>query len=232
MGGRRATQNNQELGSPGRALPLFYRTLYRSLGRQHWWPARTRFEVIVGAILTQSAAWVNVERAINNLRRAQLLTVAKMEQTPLDRLERLIRPSGYFRQKARKLKAFLRFLRDEYGGSLNRLLRTPTHVLRERLLAVHGVGPETADSILLYAGNHPVFVVDAYTRRILARHRLVQEKAGYEEMRRVFEDHLPKDPQLYNEYHALLVQVGKRWCRPQEPRCGDCPLGMYLEKPV
>lgn len=220
----------QRLGG-GTLLPLFYSALHAALGPQHWWPARTPFEIIVGAILTQSTAWVNVELAIANLRRERLLTPRALQRVPVVRLARLVKPSGYFRQKAKKLKAFVQFLRREYGGSLARMFRTPTAELREKLLAVHGIGPETADSILLYAGKHPVFVVDAYTRRVLVRHGLVGEKAGYEEMRRLFESPasgLPRDPQLYNEYHALLVQVGKHWCRPREARCSECPLGNFL----
>ncbi len=215
-------------GSPLRVLPQFYDTLTTALGPMHWWPAKTPFEVIIGAILTQNTAWANVERAIANLRREHLLTPRALERVPLQRLSKLVRPSGYFRQKAKKLKSFVRFLRRSFGGSLARMFRRPTAELRERLLGVSGIGPETADSILLYAGNHPVFVVDAYTKRILLRHGLIGEKASYEEVRHVFESSLPRDPKLYNEYHALLVNVGKNWCRPQAPRCSECPLGPYL----
>jgi endonuclease-3 related protein len=207
----------------------YYDSLLEALGPQHWWPARTPFEVIVGAILTQSTAWVNVERAIANLRQARLLSPQAMERIPLRRLARLVRPSGYFRQKAKKLKAFVGFLREEYGGSLARMFRTPTAELREELLAVHGIGRETADSILLYAGAHPIFVVDAYTKRILVRHGWVGPKAAYEEMHELVERNFPSDVARYNELHALLVQVGKNWCRPREARCRECPLGRFLE---
>ena len=213
---------------PGHELEHYFEALHSVLGPQHWWPARTRFEVILGAILTQNTAWVNVERAIANLRRERLLTPRAIERAPAPRLARLIRSSGYFRQKTKKLKAFVRFLRVEFGGSLARMFRTPTAQLRARLLAVHGVGPETADSILLYAGEHPVFVVDAYTRRILSRHGLASEKAGYEVIREFFESRLPRDSALFSEYHALLVQVGKNWCRPSAPRCETCPLRPFL----
>jgi len=210
-------------------LLAYYRTLAAHLGPQHWWPARTPFEVIAGAILTQSTSWANVERATANLRRGRLLTPRALQRVPLARLARLLRPAGYFRQKAKKLKAFVRFLEREYGGSLRRMFRAPTDQLRPKLLRVWGIGPETADSILLYAGGHPVFVVDAYTNRILSRHGLVGEKAGYEELRALFEGHLPREARLYNEYHALLVNVGKTWCRPHNPLCDQCPLGPYLE---
>jgi endonuclease-3 related protein len=193
-----------------------------------WWPAKTRFEVIVGAILTQNTAWANVERAMENLRRAGLLTPAAMERVPLVRLARLVRPSGYFRQKAKKLKAFVRFLRQQHRGSLERMFRSSTLELREQLLAVHGIGPETADSILLYAGGHPVFVVDAYTHRILGRHNLTDGKPDYATAQTLFETHLPRDARLYNEFHALLVNAGKNWCRKNRPRCGDCPLLPHL----
>ena len=215
--------------NPLRVLPQFYETLEAALGPMHWWPAKTPFEVIVGAILTQNTAWVNVERAITDLRKARTLTPRALERVPSARLGQLIRSSGYFRQKAKKLKAFVRFLRRDFGGSLARMFRTPTAALRERLLSVHGIGRETADSILLYAGNHPIFVVDAYTKRILERHGMVGEKAGYEEVRALFENNLPADAKLYNEYHALLVNVGKNWCRTRAPRCDECQLGPYLD---
>ena len=215
--------------APERTLSAFYDALHQRLGPQLWWPAETPFEVIVGAILTQSTAWTNVERAIANLRSASLLRPAALSQVRLNRLERLVRPSGYYRQKARKLKAFVRFLDREYGGSLERMFREPTDALRTRLLAVHGIGPETADSILLYAGNHPVFVMDAYTRRILSRHGLAHPDAGYHEAQAMFHRELPREARLFNEYHALLVETGKRWCLKGEPRCGECPLGRFLE---
>ncbi len=215
--------------SSAHALQQFYQVASHALGPQRWWPARTPFEVMVGAILTQSTAWVNVERAIENLRRARALTPRAIGRMPQRQLARLVRPSGYFRQKAKKLKAFVRFLDSEFSGSLARMFRTPTPRLREMLLAVHGIGPETADSILLYAGRHRVFVVDAYTRRILTRHGLIGERAGYEEMRALFETNLPRDAQLYNEFHALIVNIGKDWCRPNGPRCDSCPLSRFLE---
>jgi endonuclease-3 related protein len=165
----------------------YYRALFEAWGPQNWWPARSEFEVIVGAYLTQNTAWTNVEKAMANLRSAKVLSVKGLRNVPLDQLEQLIRPSGYFRQKALRLKTFIAFLDRRYGGSLHRLFSRPSAALRQELLELNGVGPETADSILLYAGNHPVFVVDAYTRRILARHAILPEEASYEEVRGLFE---------------------------------------------
>ena len=213
-------------------LATFFEALFQAHGQQHWWPGRTPFEVIVGAILVQNTTWANVERAIANLRQANLLTPSAMEKAAQPKLAQLIRSSGYFRQKARKLKEFMRFLRKEHRGSLPAMFRTPTAKLREQLLDVHGIGPETADSILLYAGNHPVFVVDAYTRRILQRHGLATGKESYEEIRRLFEQSLPNDHQLFNEYHALLVLVGKNYCRTRAPLCSQCTLHPFLPRPV
>ena len=172
-------------------IRAYYHTLFASWGRQHWWPAQSRFEVIVGAYLTQNTSWSNVERALASLRQARRLSIGGIRRTPLPALQKLIRSAGYFRQKAQRLKTFVRFLDRRYGGSLTRMFAQPTAQLREELLALNGVGPETADSILLYAGNHPVFVVDAYTRRILERHRIVSPRAGYDEIRELFERALP-----------------------------------------
>jgi endonuclease-3 related protein len=206
----------------------YYEVMSGAMGPMRWWPAETPFEVIVGAILTQSTAWGNVERAIANLRAARLLTPAAMLRVRTARLAALVHPSGYFRQKAKKLKAFVRFLRSAYGGSLIRMFRTPTLELRERLLSVHGIGPETADSILLYAGNHPVFVVDAYTHRIFGRHGITDGKRDYEKVRTFIESSIPRQPELFNEFHALIVNTGKNWCRKSVPRCEQCPLRALL----
>ena len=168
--------------------------------------------------------------AIEKLRRAGILTPRAMEDVALARLARLIRSSGYFRQKAKTLKGFVRFLASEYGGSLARMFRVPTAELRERLLNLHGIGPETADSILLYAGKHAVFVVDAYTRRMLERHQLAEEGHGYEEIRRLFESSLMGSAALYNEFHALIVRTGKEYCRKSNPRCSECPLHAFLPR--
>jgi endonuclease III related protein len=234
---RRSTRGPQShvAPAPEKSLPIlpqYFDALLQAHGEQHWWPGRTPFEVIAGAILVQNTSWINVERAIANLRQARLLTPLAMEKVPRAKLARLIRSSGYFRQKARKLKEFVMFLRKEHRGSLKAMFRIPTAKLRERLLAVHGIGPETADSILLYAGNHPVFVVDAYTRRILQRHGLATGKESYEEIRGLFEKSLPNDPQLFNEFHALIVHTGKNHCRTRAPLCSQCALQQYLPKPL
>jgi endonuclease-3 related protein len=172
----------------------YYQTLFSAWGSQHWWPAQSRFEVIVGAYLTQNTSWTNVEKALGNLRKARLLTIDGIRRTPLLELEQLIRPSGYFRQKARRMKTFVSFLDARYGGSLAGMFARPTLELRKELLALNGVGPETADSILLYAGNHAVFVVDAYTRRIFERHDIVSSAASYEEIRQLVEQALGGTP--------------------------------------
>jgi endonuclease-3 related protein len=208
-------------------LPRYFETLLSAYGPQHWWPGRSRFEVIAGAILTQNTSWKNVEQAIRNLRKAGLLSPGALRRTPTARLARLIRPSGTFRQKARTLKTFVRFLERAYRGSLSRMFRAPTGALREELLALPGIGPETADAILLYAGRRPVFVADAYARRILERHALLRGGAGYEEVRRAFESALPGDHSVLNEFHALVVHVGKNFCRPV-PNCPDCALSCFL----
>jgi endonuclease III related protein len=240
-------------------ITSYYTALLARYGPQNWWPAQSRFEVIVGAYLTQNTNWSNVERAMSNLRRARLLNLNAMRKARLAELEALIRPSGYFRQKARKLKTFISFLDQQYSGSLGRMFRQPTEKLRTELLALNGVGPETADSILLYAGNHPVFVVDAYTRRVLERHGIVSAKTSYEEIRSLLEHAISNpeaesltvpspgsDPrhsvsrmsraprsalsQHYNELHALIVSVGNHFCRTR-PNCEGCPLQRFLISP-
>jgi len=201
--------------------------LLRRFGPQGWWPAKTPLEVAVGAILTQNTAWSNVERALQRLAGLGLLDSRRLRALSAAELARLIRPSGTYRVKARRLKAFVDFLWERFGGRLDRLKRAPLEALRADLLSVPGIGPETADSILLYAAGRPVFVVDAYTRRVLARHRLVPPDMAYEPLRALFERHLPSDPALFNEYHALLVAVGKRYCRSL-PLCEACPLRFDL----
>jgi endonuclease-3 related protein len=224
----RGVAGTVEAAPPFGELLRYYEAMAGALGPMHWWPGETPFEVIVGAILTQSTAWGNVERAIANLRAAGLLNASAMLRVRTARLAVLVRPSGYFRQKAKKLKAFARFLQEEYGGSLKRMFLTPTSELREKLLSVHGIGPETADSILLYAGNHPVFVVDAYTHRIFGRHGITDGKSDYEKVRALVETSIPRQPELFNELHALIVNTGKNWCRTGAPLCAGCPLRPLL----
>lgn len=189
-------RNHKACADPEGALLEYYRVIYRRWGPQHWWPAETQFEVIVGAYLTQNTAWTNVELALANLRKAGVLTIEGIRSIPVRRLQRLIRSSGYFRQKAARLKTFIAFLDEKHAGSLHRMFSQPTPALREELLGLNGIGPETADSILLYAGNHPVFVVDAYTRRILDRHGILPEKADYDEIRELFQRALEPAVQL------------------------------------
>jgi endonuclease-3 related protein len=211
-------------------LDEYFNSLFTALGPQHWWPGETPFEVIVGTILAQNTSWTNVEMALSNLRGERLLTIEGLERANQRHLAKLLRPAGYFRQKARKLKAFIKFLRTQYAGSLRRMFAAPTLALRDKLLSVWGIGPETADSILLYAGQHPVFVVDAYTKRMFARHGWIGEKAKYDDVRWMVERQFPGDVKRFNELHALIVHTGKNWCRPHDERCSQCPLGRYLEE--
>jgi endonuclease-3 related protein len=204
-------------------LMEMYRILFETIGPRHWWPGETSFEVMVGAILTQNTSWKNVEKAIERLKEKGVLNPKGIRELRKSTLSSLIRSSGYFRIKAERLKAFIDFLFDEYGGSIKRMKRERVGVLRRKLLDVKGIGPETADSILLYGLKKPVFVVDAYTKRILSRHGLLSEKDSYEEVQNLFMDHLPHDERLFNEYHALLVHLGKTLCK-KVPRCDRCPL--------
>ncbi|MFQ5828987.1 MAG: endonuclease III domain-containing protein [Candidatus Methylomirabilia bacterium] len=210
-----------------RRLLRLYAELSTHFGPQHWWPGNSPLEVAVGAILTQNTAWSNVERARAQLKARRLLNARRLHALSLAELAWLIRSSGTYRIKARRLKAFMDFLWTRFAGRLARMALAPLAELRGELLAVPGIGRETADAILLYAVGRPVFVVDAYTRRVLGRHRLIGSRAGYEELRALFERHLPGDPALFNEYHALLVAVGKRYCRGQ-PQCERCPLRFDL----
>jgi endonuclease-3 related protein len=200
-----------------------YRILFDTYGPRGWWPAETPFEVIVGAILTQNTAWKNVEKAIANLKRLGPLTPEALVRLPEATLEEAIRPSGYYRRKGKRLRNFLDMLSDAFDCRLEALFDLPTETLREELLALSGIGPETADSILLYAAGRPVFVIDTYTIRILSRHELLPEETSYAEAQEWITGHLPEDVQLYNEFHALLVNLGKDFCRPR-PKCSACPL--------
>ncbi len=208
------------------ALLGTYRRLLNRYGPQYWWPAREPFEVIVGAILTQSTAWTNVERAIDNLRTAGKLSATALRELSEPELADLIHPCGYYNIKARRLKAFVKWFSEKYAGNLDRLFSRDTDGLRRELLGVNGIGEETADSILLYAGNRPVFVIDAYTRRILSRLGLAPSQDSYTAYQALFVENLPADTQLFNEYHALLVRLGKETCR-KIPRCGDCCLNPH-----
>lgn len=208
-----------------------YKKLYRHFGPQGWWPADTPFEVMVGAILTQNTSWRNVERAIANLKKKRILSLKKMQALPSRILAPLIKPAGYYNIKARRLRCFLKFLCRSYGGSLKKIRSEKTHTLRNNLLSVKGIGPETADSILLYALNKPVFVVDAYTKRIFSRHRLIEEGSTYDQVQDFITKNLKIDVKLFNEYHALLVKLGKEYCLKRKPRCAVCPLSEDIPQP-
>ncbi len=216
-----------------RALRRAYRLMRAHFGHQHWWPGETPFEVCVGAILTQNTSWSNVERAIANLKAARVLEPRKLLALRESKLAALLRPAGYFNVKARRLRSFLRVLVEEYDGDLKRLFAGDTTAVRKRLLAIHGVGPETADSVLLYAGGHHRFVIDAYTKRIFLRHGWCNGNAGYDDLQRLCECALNQKPcrarlDYWQDYHAQLVITGKDYCRTRQPRCPDCPLKVLL----
>lgn len=221
----------------GEAAPLqaAYHRLLDAYGPQGWWPAKSRFEIVVGAVLVQHTQWRNAERALAALRGAGALSVSALAALTDERLAALIRPAGSATVKTRRLRAVVRFLENEAGGSLRRLLagvarRDRAMAVRRRLLAVHGVGPETADAILLYAGGAPVFVADAYARRVLSRHGWLAPDADYATTQSAFETALPRDAQLFNEYHALVVRVGVEHCRSRRPLCEGCPLAPMLPR--
>jgi endonuclease-3 related protein len=200
-----------------------YRLLFARYGPQHWWPADTTFEVMVGAILTQSAAWGNVEKAISNLKQAEALTPVSLRKLPIDELAKLIYPSGYYKAKALKLQKFVERLEEAYQDSLDKLFSLDIPQLRNELLSIHGIGPETADSIILYAAHKPIFVIDAYTRRIISRLGFSLQQDDYTAFQGLFMDNLPADEQLFNEYHALFVRHGKEACK-KTPLCDHCCL--------
>jgi endonuclease III related protein len=206
-----------------RGLGLIYRRLFQRFGHAAWWPGESPFEVCLGAILVQNTSWTNVERALGRLRLAGRLSFDGLDPLPASRVARLIRSSGTYRVKARRVRAFLDFLGEAYEGRVERMGKEDPWTLRRRLLAVHGIGRETADSIVLYAAGLPLFVVDAYTRRIFSRLGLVDSGLGYDDIQRFFMARLPRDAALYNDYHAQIVRLGKDICRPR-PRCADCPL--------
>jgi endonuclease-3 related protein len=215
------------IGKARKQLMAMYRALYKAYGPQHWWPGDTPFEVMVGAVLTQNTAWINVEKAIKNLKREHLLSLARLRKVAPRRLAGLIQPSGYYNVKAERLINLMTFLYDRYKGSIARMLQDDPGELRKGLLLVNGIGPETADCIILYAAGMPAFVVDAYTKRILSRHGLVSERAGYDDIQQFVARNLTNNAGLFNEYHALLVQVGKMHCKKVAPRCTGCPLECF-----
>lgn len=226
-----------------RLLLDMYQAMLSRLGPSNWWPGDSPFEIAVGAILTQNTNWGNVEKAIANLKEHNALSPqglrglldqpASVADSPFHSLlAELIRPAGYYNIKAKRLGAFLRWLQDTADDDMESLQHHDLYSLRESILSVKGVGPETADAILLYAANHPTFVVDAYTHRMLHRHAMVEEEISYEELRNIFMHSLDADVSLFNEYHALIVRVGKEWCHKKNPNCADCPLGPFLEGEV
>ena len=207
-----------------RKLKLIFRRLYSAFGPQHWWPAEDSFEVIIGAILTQGTNWLNVEKAIAGLKAKNVLSPEKLFRMSSAKISALIKSAGYHNIKAGRIKEFLKFFFWVYRGDLKKMSQVDHRELRKLLLSIKGIGPETADSILLYALNKPVFVVDAYTKRIFSRHGLIQEKADYAEVQDIFMRNLKDSVRMFNEYHALLVKLGKDYCRKQDPKCGICPL--------
>lgn len=207
-------------------LQHIYDALFEQYGPQHWWPGDTPFEIAVGAILTQNTNWSNVEKAINNIKRANALEARILDSLSPEKLEALIRPAGYYRVKTKRLKHFLTWLVENGDGKLANLAGHNTYDLRAELLAINGIGPETADSILLYALNRPTFVVDTYTARMATRHGLIEPPFDYHELQDLFQSNLPQDTQFFNEYHALIVRIGKNFCKPK-PKCQNCPLNNH-----
>ncbi len=214
-----------------RPINLFLQSSFDSLfaqwGEQHWWPGETRLEIMLGAILTQNTAWKNVERAIFTLRKNKALNLQTLEKTSVEQLAEWIRPAGYFNQKAIYIKGMVKVICEQFDGLLDHLFTLDTPALRKELLSWKGVGPETADSILLYAGKRPAFVIDTYTRRFLSRHGGCSEKASYDSLAKLFTDSLPENVTLFNEYHALIVRLGKEHCHTH-PQCKGCPLEAFL----
>ncbi len=204
-------------------LTEIYQMLFDCFGPQHWWPGQTQFEIITGAILTQNTNWANVEKAIANLKSANCLTPEKLHLLDVSQLAEYIRPAGYYNIKTKRLKNFINWLFENYDGRLTNLETVDTDQLRAELLAISGIGFETADSILLYALARPVFVVDDYSARIAFRHQLIEPDANYEQLRELFQSNLPEDVHFFNDYHSLILKVGKEFCRPKA-RCPGCPL--------
>ncbi|KPK97729.1 MAG: endonuclease [Omnitrophica WOR_2 bacterium SM23_72] len=210
--------------SQKKKLNSIYLKLFASFGPQHWWPAKTPFEVMVGAILTQNTNWANVEKAIAQLKQHKVLAPKRIYHLSTSKLARLIKSVGYYNIKAKRLKTFLKFLFDHYKGQPEKMSRVSGQKLRLELLSINGIGPETADSILLYALQKPLFVIDAYTRRIMVRHGFIAEDSSYQDVQNLFMQNLKKEVKLFNEYHALLVRLGKEFCLKRRPLCKRCPL--------
>ncbi|HXJ92202.1 MAG TPA: endonuclease III domain-containing protein [Terriglobia bacterium] len=228
---RRDTISTKVIQDAADNLDRYYQRLLEELGPQGWWPAKTRLEVILGAILTQNTTWRNAALAIENLRAAGLLQLGRLREEPEARLQALIRPAGFFRQKARTIRGFVDWLDARHGGSLRRMFARPPGELRSAMLEIKGLGPETVDAILLYAGRKALFVADAYSRRILARHGLLAASSTYAEAQEFIHHRLAPHPAVYNEFHALLVEVGKRHCWKDRARCNQCPLESFLPEP-
>lgn len=205
-------------------LNIIYHKLYDCFGPQHWWPADNSFEVMIGAILTQNTNWSNVEKALANIKQRKILNPRKLYNLADKEFTRLIRPAGYYNIKTKRIKEFIRFFISKYSANIRKISKVRLDVLRKELLSVKGIGPETADSILLYALNKPIFVIDAYTLRIFSRHNLLKEEAGYDDAQKLFMRNLNHNARLFNEYHALIVRLGKDYCRKSKPRCDVCPL--------
>lgn len=205
-------------------LLKIYKSLYDYFGPLNWWPGATPFEVMVGAILTQNTSWSNVEKAINNLKKENLLEPRKLYRINQEELAQLIKPSGYYNIKARRLKNFINLFINDFEGSTEKMFSGDGRKLRKKLLNVNGIGPETADSILLYAGRKPFFVVDAYTKRIFSRHKLISKDSTYYEIQEFFIKNLDKDVKLFNEFHAQIVMLGKTICTSRNPDCAKCPI--------
>lgn len=224
---------NLQMNLSAMSMPVqkVYERLFVAFGPQHWWPGRTRLEIIVGAILTQNTAWTNVERAIRRLKKARALNLHRLHTADLETLAERIRPAGYYHVKARRLRAFTQRMVDRFDGDLRKLFMLETSALRHVLLDINGIGPETADSILLYAAGRSVFVVDAYTRRFMMRHGWIGREATYEKIAQMFMEQGPGTAAWCNEYHALIVALGKDLCRPA-PRCSECPLRSMLPNGV
>jgi endonuclease-3 related protein len=212
------------MNSHKKKLNQIYSRLYKHFGPQHWWPADSAFEVMVGAVLTQNTAWANVERAIKNLKKANALSLNKIYHLPPKKLAQLIRPAGYFNVKAKRLQNLMDFLYNKCQRDLTRLFKKEIPELRQALLKINGVGKETADSIILYAANKPIFVIDAYTKRVLSRHKILDSSKDYDAFQDLFMQNLPRNARLFNEYHALIVRLAKDFCSNQKPKCVKCPI--------